>query len=388
MNENPTDLLRGWRNLVTDALEDRIHQIELASVSHHYDAEDWKIVGRMRRTLKARRKKEATFTDGDGRVIPAVANHVLAKKIAAIRELVQRTRENIVEIGRHLSELRDQNRGGWLVSLEAEFGWSDQTAYNFIHVFERSRDPKFQTCLELDLPLRVLYQLAAPRANAAREKIAERIEAGEKVTTETVIKAVTGCRKSSAPDSTQPTQSDGAEALAAYAKDDAGGVDPTGDSRGQNHAGVAPEPKSKLRKAWDAATRAERDELRKQMSLPFSLLELWEVSTTEERQPVRDRTIDEFFALASGDNILEHIRAAKRNDTVIADLLDALGVDGMRVAMSPAFGQQLRAVLPKHRPNPLNKPGKKLKTMRMEPTGTDASGNPVFAQVRGNRSQH
>ena len=59
----------------------------------------------------------------------------------------------------------------------------------------------------------------------------------------------------------------------------------------------------------------------------------------------RDRIIDEFFALASGGNILQRIRAAKRNNTVIADFLDALGVEGMRAAMSPEFEQQLRAAL-------------------------------------------
>jgi phage N-6-adenine-methyltransferase len=50
------------------------------------------------------------------------------------------------------------------------------------------------------------------------------LPAGEKVTTETVIKAVTGRRKSSTPNNTQPTptQSDGAEARkAAYAKAEA-----------------------------------------------------------------------------------------------------------------------------------------------------------------------
>jgi hypothetical protein len=117
-----------------------------------------------------------------------------------------------------------------------------------------------------------------------------------------------------------------------------------------------------------------------------SLVEIWE-STPEERQLIADRVLEQFFAAAEGADILEHIPADRRTEVVRA-ILDQLGVDGMRAAMSPEFGQQLRAAVPKHKPDTSNKPGKKFKTMRMEPTGTDASGNPVFAQVRGNRSQH
>ena len=122
--------------------------------------------------------------------IPA-ANPFLAEKAAAIHQLLKRTRENIIEIGQHLVETRDHvDRGEWLAWLDAEFGWSDQTAYRFIHVYELSRDATFHTLVELDLPLGVLYQLAAPKAEAARVEIAERAEAGEKISSSTVKDAI------------------------------------------------------------------------------------------------------------------------------------------------------------------------------------------------------
>jgi DUF3102 family protein len=121
----------------------------------------------------------------------------LAEHAGAIRELVKLTRENIVEIGRRLSEAHDHFAiaGVWMTWLDKEFAWSDQTARNFIHVYEFSCDPNSKHVLNLDLPLRVLYQIAAPKAEAAREEIAERIAAGEQVTRETVVAVVKRHRK-------------------------------------------------------------------------------------------------------------------------------------------------------------------------------------------------
>jgi hypothetical protein len=146
----------------------------------------------MRAKLAVRLKLEAVDAGGNGEGLPAasqlnppsgvvVFNPAFAQHARAIRELAKRTVEDIVAIGWHLSEVRNEaNHGEWLNWLEVEFGWSDQTARNLIHVHERSRDPKFKTVLNLNLPLQVLYQLSAPKAEKARAEIAERIEAGEK----------------------------------------------------------------------------------------------------------------------------------------------------------------------------------------------------------------
>ena len=165
---------------------------------------------------------------------PAVAaNPILAEKAAAIRELSRRTRENIIEIGRHLVEVRDQvDHGEWLDWIEAEFSWSDQTARNFIRVYELSRDPKFKTVLDLDLPLRVLYQVAAPKAEAARQEIAEQIETGEPLSQERVIQAVMGRRKSpakSAPEDDDNVVGDVADVAGDNIPEASDGADGTAD---------------------------------------------------------------------------------------------------------------------------------------------------------------
>jgi Protein of unknown function (DUF3102) len=50
--------------------------------------------------------------------------------------------------------------GQWLPWLEAEFGWSRQTADNFIHVFERVKLPTFSN---LPIDVSALYLIAAPK---------------------------------------------------------------------------------------------------------------------------------------------------------------------------------------------------------------------------------
>ena len=66
------------------------------------------------------------------------------------------------------------------------------------------------------------------------------------------------------------------------------------------------------------------------------------MSTPEERQPVREAVLREYFERAAGGNILGRIRDAKRDDVAITDFLDALTVTGMLQAMSAEFGTDLR----------------------------------------------
>lgn len=139
--------------------------------------------------------------------LPYDLDRLLAERAVAIHALVKRTLKDVVEVGRHLSEVRNLvDHGRWLAWIETEFGWSDQTARRFIHVYTLSTDPKLNTVLNLDLPFNTLYQLAAPRAVAAREEIAEWIEAGEPVTKEMVVAAITGRRNS--PTEPEPVEPD------------------------------------------------------------------------------------------------------------------------------------------------------------------------------------
>jgi hypothetical protein len=143
----------------------------------------------------------------------SIVDPVLAKCAVEIRRLGKRVTEDVVEIGRNLAEARKHaGHGAWRVWLLVEFGWSDQTARRFMHVYELSRDSKFNKLLSLGLPLSGLYQLAAPKtSNGARIEIAERAEAGELITAAEIDETVARyAATDSAPveDTTNPEPTD------------------------------------------------------------------------------------------------------------------------------------------------------------------------------------
>jgi hypothetical protein len=354
----------------------------------------------------------------------------LAKCAVKIHKLIKRTREGIVEIGGILAEAcKHADHGTWLAWLETEFGWSDQTARRFIHVYELSQNPKLNTVLTLDLPLGVLYQLAAPKAGEARAEVTARIEAGEKPSCTMVAEVVAKAKGNTAgrrqidqstpvdasstdkPETeTVPTDAETSaeQRRSYYAEADA---DPdqlvdaehaVGD-REHRHAGGQDHPdrvdvdlgadhvdagatnSSPMAMAKPTVTPTESAPPLKTQSASVkskakkpSLVESWE-SSPEDRETIRALVLEEYFLIAGGNNILQRIRDAKRDDTVIADFLDALSVDGMRKAMSSEFGAQLRTAMPSL---------KKFKTEHAVQTGVDKNGKPIFAlQGRGGRSQ-
>lgn len=107
---------------------------------------------------------------------------VLTEHADAIRALGKQTIENIIEIGRRLTDAkRIAGHGNWLPWLDREFGWSRQTADRFIQVFEASG--KLPNLSNLELPVSGLYMLAAPSTPPeARDAVIERAKAGEPVT--------------------------------------------------------------------------------------------------------------------------------------------------------------------------------------------------------------
>src|SRR5260370_41242286 len=109
----------------------------------------------------------------------ALTNTALAEHANAIRKLGKRIVTDVIEIGRRLVGCRDHylKHGEWLPWLQKEFGWTEQTALNFIRVHEQSKSKNF---LDLNLPVSSLYLLAAPSTpEAARNEIAERAKGGE-----------------------------------------------------------------------------------------------------------------------------------------------------------------------------------------------------------------
>jgi hypothetical protein len=271
----------------------------------------------------------------------------LAKHASAIRDLVKSTRENIVEIGRHLAGVRERiDHGKWLGWLNAEFGWSDQTARNFIRVFELSRDAKFQNILNLNLPLNVLYQVAAPKSEVARTEIVERIEAGEEpsraLVTEVIAKTKTKVsyaqdRSAAAVHGEQSIVPLEERQAQMAALDTAPELDSPTDGREESSDAAqqvnGTPPACRSPPASVSAKSSKKD-----------LLEAWDAAP-EERELIRDLVLEEYFAEAGGTDLYDRIPADRRAEVVRA-FLDRLTADAMCEVMSPEFGKKLRDRMP------------------------------------------
>lgn len=100
----------------------------------------------------------------------------------AIREHGRRAAESIIAIGEELLRVKEAlPHGAWLPWLEVEFGWSDQTARNFIRAADFA---KSKTILNLEpFDLRALYVLSAPSTPPAVQAEALSLaRSGERVT--------------------------------------------------------------------------------------------------------------------------------------------------------------------------------------------------------------
>jgi len=113
----------------------------------------------------------------------------IKERAARIHELAKRTAESIVLIGQWLSEVKERlGHGQWLPWLEHEFGWSEQTARNFINVYRAFKSTNFG---DLAIDVSALYLIAAPKTpDPVRREIIGRAQAGEYMTHAEAIKAL------------------------------------------------------------------------------------------------------------------------------------------------------------------------------------------------------
>ena len=134
--------------------------------------------------------------------LPAVIE-TLDDHAAVIHTLGARVIADVIEIGRRLTLAKTfAGHSKWLSWLEVEFGWSDQSARNFMRVHELAKSKNF---LDLNLPVSAIYQLAAPSTPpVAVETVAARAEAGEKMTGADVKKVVDDARTAKAGSSSSP----------------------------------------------------------------------------------------------------------------------------------------------------------------------------------------
>lgn len=116
----------------------------------------------------------------------------------SIRKHSRRMVSDAIEIGRNLalahSRIRNIYGGGhWYAWLQANFGWSIDTADRYMHVAELARSRNLR---DANLPLSCFYLIAGPHTpDEARDEIIARAETGERVPVAEAKKIITAHKR-------------------------------------------------------------------------------------------------------------------------------------------------------------------------------------------------
>jgi hypothetical protein len=132
--------------------------------------------------------------------VPELVNDQLRHHADAIRDLLRRTVENAVEIGRRLIETKEMlvHRNLWVDWLEREFGMSERHARNFMNVYCELGGFLENFSKLNHLPVSGLYLLAAPStSNSVRQEVIKRAEAGEEMSFDEVKSTIKANRRPS-----------------------------------------------------------------------------------------------------------------------------------------------------------------------------------------------
>jgi hypothetical protein len=142
-------------------------------------------------------------------------NPTLAEHAALIRRLGKRMITDLIEIGRRLTLSKpivphgnEAGGEGWEAWLKREFGWSPDTALNFMRVYELSQDYNSRNFRDLSITPSALYFLARRSTpEAVRTEMIERANAGENITVADVRSAIPSgrTRRSSRANPANPT---------------------------------------------------------------------------------------------------------------------------------------------------------------------------------------
>jgi Protein of unknown function (DUF3102) len=198
---------------------------------------------------------------------------ILAQNAEAIRALGKRVIADIIEIGRLLTETKKiAGHGGWLPWLDREFGWTSDTAQNFMAV--HSMVAKNGNFPDLNLPVSGLYLLAAPSTpEEAREAVIARAESGERLSVKDVRNQIEEARTKHAPETAdrqparKPTTADGkARTTTPEPKMEKSGGSELLNSLAWSDASVAQRTKCLdaigAKQLWDAMSPSIRDAVR------------------------------------------------------------------------------------------------------------------------------
>ncbi|NJR39335.1 MAG: DUF3102 domain-containing protein [Leptolyngbyaceae cyanobacterium CSU_1_4] len=121
-------------------------------------------------------------THFDYQVLPSAQREIVQQRTGEIRERLQRSAQDIWEIGQRLADVRVQLKHGQFEAwLKAEFDWSRRTAYNFINVYETFQERA--NLAQIDIATSALYLLAAPSTpQGVRDEYLQQAREGKKVT--------------------------------------------------------------------------------------------------------------------------------------------------------------------------------------------------------------
>ena len=102
---------------------------------------------------------------------------------AEIKDLMRLTAENIINIGKKLTQVKSRlGHGSFQQWLRTEFEWSEQTARQFMQVYRWSETIENKKFVFSKLGTSALYLLAAPSTPPeAREEVLDLVDGGEKV---------------------------------------------------------------------------------------------------------------------------------------------------------------------------------------------------------------
>lgn len=109
---------------------------------------------------------------------------IIRQHAAEIKNLMRLTAENIIDIGKRLTEVKERLEYGSFESwLKTEFEWSEQTARQFMQVYRWSETIENKNFVFSQLATSALYLLAAPSTPPeARAEVLSIVDGGEKVT--------------------------------------------------------------------------------------------------------------------------------------------------------------------------------------------------------------
>lgn len=127
---------------------------------------------------------------------------IVQQRTGEIRERLQRSAQDIWEIGQKLTDVRNQLKHGQFdLWLKAEFNWSRRTAYNFINVYESFRERA--NFAHINIAASALYLLAAPSTpQAVRDEYLQLAGKGKKVTHQELQRVIKKDKPKSEPRST------------------------------------------------------------------------------------------------------------------------------------------------------------------------------------------